>query len=206
VRLILPPEFLPCIDDAPKLRAMADYIVDTTHGWQDCPLNDDEREFLGRLLNWTADEWDSPLTLRRCDVVVGQRYRLRWKSGGEVWAEDQGYRHVGVVEVDEKYGQVQTIRTGGRWPYMAQARKPFAWWDLTLYRKGEKKPKPRRGFATETNADLAYELCKSQERSQNAFDLAKEIGMPLGPKVLYQPQGEPPAPPAEAPLAGSLFS
>jgi hypothetical protein len=69
-KIVLPAQFLPCIDDHLTLRVMADW----------CEEHNDPQT--ARHLRWTANEWEWRRGMRRADVVEGMDVWARfWNQG-----------------------------------------------------------------------------------------------------------------------------
>lgn len=133
--ILLPAEYVPCIDDFLTLRIMADQVEEAGNTW------------LARLLRWTANEWEWRRGLQRAECQAGLQVWARYGSAGwsPAFIEAVGPIHVRV-----------RIVTGSR------RHGQRAWWDLVpMYCSAgdrRKKPKPRKGYGCQVNAELAGAL------------------------------------------------
>lgn len=157
--------FLPCVDDPFALRVIADWVEENGD------LN------LARHLRFTADLWQKNKGLARSGV----------KEGRLVWARfwNQGWSRAAVREVtDRKIIVAFPYRrrsrradrppmafSTGNWPDVdIWQLGERAWWDLeprvgddgTIFRK----PRPRPGYGSITNAKLAKVLARGLKPPQ----------------------------------------
>jgi hypothetical protein len=161
----LPTDLLPCIDDYPRLRVIADYVGER---------GDTELE---RHLRWVAHEWERYRGLKRRDVEVGMTVWARYSSSG--WS-----RAVVAKVTPRKIVVEFPHRKVRHWTKHAVQQAERAWWDLEP--RGEwqgtryKRPKPRKGYGTQKNAALAAALCFDQ-----AARVSKAKSEPMGQLLLW---------------------
>lgn len=155
-RILLPPDFLPLIDDAPRLLVLADYVEE--HPSSAGNLSAEQHAYLLKLLRSTAKLWASTPCVGIPRRLVG--------GGMEVWARysSQGWSRAETTRVTDR-------RIWVEFPYRplhpsGVQRAERAWWDVEprgdWQEKHWPKPSPRIGYGTGVNAMLAAALTLDQ--------------------------------------------
>ena len=172
-RITMPPEFLPLIDDAPRLRVLADYIEENPSAAGS--LSAEQHAYLLKLLRATARLWSQtpcvgiPRKLVREGMLVWARFSSQGWTRAEV--ESVGGRSIHLTFPYRPHAGSGLLKRGRR-----------AWWDLEP--RGMQsldecwppitrwpKPAPRIGYGTGVNAMLAAAL---------AFDPRPKVAMAGG--------------------------
>lgn len=140
-QIILPAEFLPCIDDWQSYRVMSDWCEEAGS------------LYTARLLRWVANDTEWGYGLRRHQCQVGEHVWARWGLGRTPgWTPCVIYS----VTATEIHVEPHNRRSWSVKPELSHR----AWWDLTPRGRERSKPQVRKcPYWHTTMAKLARALC-----------------------------------------------